>query len=170
MDDAPRPSRAHPPSELQADSSAAGHTGSNLSSGNDNSPVAASSAPTQSTTTTTAVPLGSQTPAAVSSQSDAAAAAAGSDSEPLAAPAGARETPHPSHELPFVAPSSYLRPNHPSHTMADKQASLSPLDREQMLGLVSASNYILRNRQLFITDKTLRTPAERHPRVSQGPN
>lgn len=38
------------------------------------------------------------------------------------------------HELPFVAPSSYLRPKPNSRTMPDRT---SPLDRDQMQGLVS---------------------------------
>ena len=42
---------------------------------------------------------------------------------------------HTGHELPFVAPSSYLRPKSNSRTMSDKTAT--PLDREQMQGLVS---------------------------------
>jgi len=39
------------------------------------------------------------------------------------------------HELPFVAPSSYLRPKQISRTMSDKTPS--PLDKDQMQGLVS---------------------------------
>ncbi|KAM7221729.1 nuclear protein SNF4 [Rhypophila decipiens] len=39
------------------------------------------------------------------------------------------------HELPFVAPSSYLRPKQTSRTMSDKTPS--PLDKDQMQGLVS---------------------------------
>ncbi|OIW29606.1 CBS-domain-containing protein [Coniochaeta ligniaria NRRL 30616] len=61
-------------------------------------------------------------------------AAAGSETNPLAA-AAARETTSHGHELPFVAPSSYLRRTPTGRRMADKHAGLSPLDRDQMLGL-----------------------------------
>lgn len=42
----------------------------------------------------------------------------------------------PGHELPYVAPSSYLRPKPNSHAMSEPKPS-SPLDKEQMQGLVS---------------------------------
>ena len=47
---------------------------------------------------------------------------------------------HGGHELPFVAPSSYLRPKPNSHTMSER--TVSPLDREQMQGLVSLLPFI----------------------------
>lgn len=62
-------------------------------------------------------------------------AAAGSETKPLAA---ARETAPTGHELPFVAPSSFLLRHTPTgRRMADKYAGLSPLDKDQMMGLVS---------------------------------
>jgi hypothetical protein len=82
-----------------------------------------------------APPLDSMVPATAAAASgsnpSAAAAAAGNDAHgklPL------RHS-HASHELPFVKPSSYLRPKpSTSRTMSDKTSS--PLDKEQLQGLV----------------------------------
>ncbi|KAH8909026.1 CBS-domain-containing protein [Coniochaeta sp. PMI_546] len=92
-------------SETQADHAATGNTNSGSNSGNVDAPIAATSA-------SPPAPSRTATPHSATSKT----------------------TPH-GHELPFVAPSSYLRRTPTGRRMADKHAGLSPLDRDQMLGL-----------------------------------
>ncbi|KAB5575744.1 putative nuclear protein SNF4 [Coniochaeta sp. 2T2.1] len=149
MDDIPPSSRAAA-SESQADHNSI--TDNNTSLGNTaiatdttstHPPTSTSSATSRTTTPTphspTSTTLQIPTRTASSKLPDAVAtASAASETKPLAA-AASREretttTPH-GHELPFVAPSSYLRRTPTGRRMADKHAGLSPLDRDQMLGL-----------------------------------
>jgi hypothetical protein len=140
MDDAPPSARATA-SETQADQSVTGNTSLESSSGNVNAPSAAASAspaPIRTATPNSATSGTLQIPTRTVEKSKQPDAAAGSENKPLAAAAAAREPASHGHELPFVAPSSYLRRTPTGRRMADKHAGLSPLDRDQMLGLVSS--------------------------------
>lgn len=142
MDDAPS-SRA-PASDTQADHTIAGNTSSESSSDKAKTPSATattsasppdlSQAASPHSATSNSLQIPTRT---VGNSKESDAAAAGSETKPLAAAAAAlsRETTPHGHELPFVAPLSYLRRTPTGRRMADKNAGLSPLDRDQMLGL-----------------------------------
>jgi hypothetical protein len=53
------------------------------------------------------------------------------------------------HELPFVQPSSYLRPSSRSHTIPSVPSPMSPIDEEQMQGLVSPIHNALQVHDYF---------------------
>ena len=83
--------------------------------------------------TARARPQAAVAPAAVGSHQSSALAAQAAPLPPLP------NAPSTTAELPFVQPSSYLRlsKQHTSRTMAERQLLLSPLDKEQLQGLVS---------------------------------
>ncbi len=60
----------------------------------------------------------------------------------------------PGHELPFVQPSSYLRPKLRTRTVPAPTPPMSPIDEEQLQGLVSYqhlhSNIIIPWRSFFV--------------------